>query len=185
MRTSSRRAQFPIGNAITLEQLQRDPYPTYRQLQQSEPISWIAALNMYFVVRYTDVDHLLRDPTHFSVGTAQSTIFDTFGEQMLTVEDPLHQRWRSAFAPWFAATQVRTSLTNVIRGHTSRLLDGIVRRGTVDLRPELAARLPILTMLSFLGLPLECEADIRMWFDSFERALADFQGNSTTRSAAR
>jgi cytochrome P450 len=176
---------FPIGSTVTLEELTRDPYPTYSRMQSEEPISWVSALGMYYVVRYEDVLTVLKDPLHYAVGTEQSTLFDTFGTQMLTVDNEFHGEYRSAFQPYFLPSVVRAQMQERIAGHVDRLLDGFRGLRQVELRSELASRLPILTMLSLLGLPLEREVDLRGWYDSFEEALANFEWRPDVRETAR
>ena len=176
---------FPIGSAVTAAELAHDPYDIYRRLRESEPISWVRELNMYYVVRYDLVDRILKDPKRFTVGTERSTLFDTFGTHLLTVEDPLHARYRSSFAPTFLPGILRDTLEAQIRSHTTGLIAEFTGAGEVELRSAFAARLPILTMLSLLGLPLEHEPSLRRWYDSFERALANFQWDAEIRTAAR
>jgi cytochrome P450 len=176
---------FPIGSTVTAAALARDPYDIYRRLREREPISWLPELNMYYVVRYDLVDRILKDPERFTVGTEHSTLFDTFGTHMLTVEGLLHTRYRSSFAPTFLPGTVRAALEAQIRSHTTGLIAQFAAAGEVELRSAFAARLPILTMLSLLGLPLEHEPSLRTWYDSFERALANFQWDAAIRTAAR
>lgn len=176
---------FPIGAAVTAEALARDPYPIYRRMRESEPISWVPALRMYYVVRYDLVARILEQPELFVVGTDQSTLFDTFGVHMLTVEDPVHSRYKSAFSAAFTPAALRDGIETQIRAQAGNLIAGFAAAGETDLRPAFAARLPILTVLAFFGLSLEHEADFRLWYDSFERALANFAWESSVRVAAK
>jgi cytochrome P450 len=176
---------FPIGSAVTAAALAHDPYEIYRRMRESEPISWVGDLNMYYVVRYDLVYRILKDPERFTVGTERSTLFDTFGAHLLTVEDPLHARYKSSFAPTFLPGTLRETLEARIRAHTTGLIAEFSGAGRVELRSAFAGRLPILTMLSLLGLPLEHEQSLRGWYDSFERALANFQWDAAIRTAAR
>jgi cytochrome P450 len=178
-------ACFPIGASVTAAALARDPYPIYRRMRQSEPISWVSALRMYYVVRHDLVERILEQPELFVVGTDQSTLFDTFGVHMLTVEDPLHSRYKSAFSHAFMPPALRDGIAAQIRSHAENLIAGFIDAGETDLRTAFAARLPILTMLSFFGLSLEHEPDFRVWYDSFERALANFDWESSIQVAAK
>lgn len=176
---------FPLGAAVTAAALAHDPYDIYRRMREREPISWVRELDMYYVVRYDLVDRILKDPERFTVGTERSTLFDTFGTHLLTVEDPLHARYRSSFASTFLPGALRETLEARIRSHTVGLIAAFSGAGEVELRSAFAARLPILTMLSLLGLPLECESSLRRWYDSFESALANFRWDAGIRAAAR
>jgi cytochrome P450 len=182
--TDARAALYPIGSSVDVADLARDPYPTYARMRTAEPISWVAALGMYYVVRYEHVQAILGDPVRFSVGTEHSTLFDTFGTHMLTVDDSRHEQYRAAFQPFFVPSAVRHA-ERQIRGHVDCLIDAFAAHKRVDLRHGFASRLPVRTMLSLLGLPLERESDVRRWYDSFEAALANFRWDADVRSTAR
>jgi cytochrome P450 len=175
---------YSVGASVTPEALALDPYPIYARLQAEEPISWIPALNMYYIVRYEHVHAMLTDPARFTVGTEHSTLYDTFGTHMLTVDTSRHEHYRREFASSLTPGALKGVLETTIMGHASTLIDGFADRGGIDLRSAIASRLPILTMLSLFGIPLEREADIRKWYDSFEAALANFQWDNAVRNAA-
>jgi cytochrome P450 len=174
-----------IGASITLAALARDPYPIYARLQAEEPISWIPSLNMYYAVRYDHVHAMLTEPARFAVGTEHSTLFDTFGTHMLTVDSSDHERYRKEFAPSMGANSLRNALEDAIARHVDALIDEFQGQGRVELRSAFAARLPILTMLSLFGIPFAREAAVREWYDSFEAALANFEWHDEVRRTAQ
>src|ERR1700685_2976804 len=112
--TLAKKARFPIGHEITLAELDRDPYPAFARLREREPISWIPALNMWYVVGYEDVRTALLDTTRMTTVSAQSTILDTFGLHVLTTEGATHDRYRRALRHPFALAFVRAHLEPVI-----------------------------------------------------------------------
>ena len=134
--------RFPLGAAVTVEALAEDPYPIYARLRQHEPVSWVGALGMYLVVSHAQVERILLDPRRFTLGTEHSLLTDTFGENLLTVEDPLHARYRAPFAPTFMPAALRANVEAGIRAEVDQLIDGFAAAGTVELRQAFAARLP-------------------------------------------
>jgi cytochrome P450 len=176
--------RFPIGCAVALEELNRDPYPVFARLAAQEPISWIRALNMWYVVGYENVRVALADPRLTTV-SERSTIYDTFGEHMLTTEGDAHDRYRRAAQQFFTPSYIRSQLEPTIRAHTERLVDDFERQGRVELRSAFAARLPVQVMLTLCGLPAAEEPRLRGWYDNFEAALANFSGDQAVRDAAR
>jgi cytochrome P450 len=179
-----RASSYPIGAALTEAALVRDPYPAYRALLRKEPISWIEALSMWWVVRYDDVVEILKNDSDFGTASERSTIYDTFGDQMLSSDGERHRRYRSGFRDAFQAKAVRDGLAAQIAHDVDRLIDGL-SGGRCELRREFAARLPVLTMLRVLGLPPEDEARLRRWYDQFEAALANFTWRADIRAAGR
>ncbi len=181
----TKRASFPLGHDITLEELDRDPYPVFARLREHEPISWVPALNMWYVVRYEDVRTALFDAARLSTASSQSTIFSTFGAQILTTEGATHDRYREATRHPFAPEFIRNQLETAIREAAAALVDGFKEEGRADLRARFAGRLPIQVMLLVCGLPVDAEPRMRRWYDSFEAALANFTGDMQIRTAAQ
>jgi cytochrome P450 len=181
----SKQARFPLGHAITLEELDTDPYPVFARLREQEPISWLPALNMWYVVGYENVRMALLDSPRLTTASSQSTIFDTFGEHMLTTEGNLHDRYRKAMRHAFTPAFVRDHLETAIGAAAANLVNDFESQGRADLRTAFAARLPIQVMLLLCGLPARAEVQMRRWYDSFEAALANFIGDPTIRARAR
>ena len=183
--TLAEKTRFPVGREITLAELNRDPYPVFARLREHEPISWIPALNMWYVVGYEDVRTALLDPTRMTTVSAQSTIVDTFGSHVLTTEGATHDRYRQALRHPFAPGFISSHLEPAIAAAATSLIDEFEKRGQADLRSVFASRLPIQVILLVCGLPAEAECHMRRWYDSFEAALANFTGDDNIRTAAR
>jgi cytochrome P450 len=170
---------------IDLVELDRDPYPIYATMRENEPVCYVPELKMYFVTRYADVTAVLQDTEHFIVGTEQSTVFDTFGEHMMTLEDERHDAYKRAHQPFFLPATIRDSLEARIREHADLLIDNFEGESEVELRAAFASRLPVLTMLSMFGLVLDEEARLREWYDAFEKALSNFTWDASIRTKGR
>lgn len=181
----SKSLRFPVGARITLDELDADPYPAYRRLREQEPVSWIAALGMYFVTRYEDVQTVLRDTGTYVVGTENSTLMDTLGEHMLTTEGELHDLYKNPLLPSFRTGAIRDAMEAAIAGHVESLIDGFVADGYVELRSAFARRLPVLSILSLFGLPADDEPLLRQCYDTFERSLTNFSHEERIRADAR
>lgn len=177
-------AGSPLGQAIRLEQLDADPYPIFERLRAEEPVSWVPALGMWYVTRHADVREVLLDSGRFTTAWEHSTIFETFGAHMLTTEGAQHDRYRMAALHAFMPGNIRARLEPAMEKAADHLIAGFEAAGEAELRSAFASRLPIQTILLTFGLPLEGEALMRGWYDSFERALANFGGDAAIKSAA-
>ena len=183
--SGQRRARFPLGHAVTLEELAADPYPVYVRLREHEPVTWLDALGMWYVTGYEDAREAMLDARRLTTASDRSTIFDTFGAHMLTSEGAAHDRYRRATQYAFAPAFVRTQFDVAIGVAATRLVDKFADIGTTELRTSFASRLPIQVILLVCGLPSEAEARMRHWYDSFEAALANFAWDQAVRARAR
>lgn len=181
---SEKTKNFPVGSSISTKAFHADPYAIYAQLLAKEPITWVEELGMYLVVGYTQVQSILMDSDHFSTGTDHSTIFDTFGNHMLTVEGTDHERYKGSVRSSFMPKNIRLQMERVIEKHVDTLIGSFAAKGCVELRSAFASRLPVLTILSLFGLPLEDEQHLRRWYNSFEEALANFTWDDKVRANA-
>jgi cytochrome P450 len=181
----AREKRFPVGREITLAELERDPYPVFERLRQYEPISWVAALNMWYVVGYEHVRTALLDTYRLTTEAAQSTILDTFGVHILTSEGAMHERYRQALRHPFTPAFIRAHLETAIGAAAAALIDEFEQHDQADVRSVFASRLPIQVILLVCGLPAEAEPQMRRWYDSFEAALANFTGDPQIRETAR
>jgi cytochrome P450 len=178
-------ARFPIGAAVKLAELDRDPYPIFARLRTSEPISWVAALNMWYVTGYENVRSIILDTGRFTTASEHSLLFDTFGAHLLTTEGALHDRYRIAVQPHFSAAFIHSHFEEPIRIAAAALIEGFRSAGQIELRSSFARRLPIQGILIACGLPLSAEARIRQWYDSFEAALANFTHDQAVQLRAQ
>ena len=175
----------PIGSRIDIARLDRDPYPLLAELQDKEPISWIADLGMWYVTRWEHVREILLDAEGFTTHSEHSTIFDTFGPQMLSASGDTHRRYKLSTRFAFRPTYVREHLQKTIEVQVGKLIEGFVDQGRTELRTSFASRLPVQIMLQVFGMSASDEPRVRGWYDSFEAALANFAWDEEVRLAAR
>ncbi len=177
--------RFPLGDEVTVAELDRDPYPVLAELCEHEPVSFVGELGVYFVTRFDDVRDILRDTDSFVVGTEDSLVFDIFGEHMMTVEGTEHHRHRKPHLGFFLPPAIHNNLEPTIRAHANALIDEFEPLGEVELRRAFSGRLPVLTMLSLFGIPLTEEKTFRALYDEFEKALSNFTWDEEIRTRGK
>jgi cytochrome P450 len=122
-----------FGEQITLEELERDPYPIYERLRDEEPVSWVPAVQLWLVTRYEDVRTVDLTPEVFTAATDPSTLNRTMGVNMLGSEGPDQQRIRRVVEPPFRPRDVEERTKGMIPDLANELIDGFASRGTCDL----------------------------------------------------
>jgi cytochrome P450 len=146
------RAGFPVGAAVTLEELESDPHPVLARLREQEPVSWLPALDAWVVTRRDLVLQAMRDARTFTVDDPRFSTAQVVGPSMLSLDGEQHRRQRDPFAAPFRLDAVRARFTDIVAGEVERLLGLIAPRGAADLRLELAGPLSVMTMVEALGL---------------------------------
>lgn len=177
--------RFPMGASLVPAELSRDPYPALQQLQATEPVSWVPALDMWYVTRYEDCRQVLLDDDTFTTVSPHSLIEATFGQQVLSSDGSLHRRFKTALRGGFLRRTVRSTIEPRIKNLADTLVNEFAGQGACELRASFASRLPVQTMLALFGLPLSEELRLRAWYDRFERALANFERDERVARAAR
>ncbi len=93
-----RTADFPIGAAATLEELEADPHPFLARLREREPVSWLPALSCWLVTDRELSLQVMRDPETFTVDDPRFSTGQVVGPSMLTLDGAEHARHRDPFA---------------------------------------------------------------------------------------
>jgi cytochrome P450 len=151
--------------------LQADPFPLYRRLREEAPVIELDD-GTWLVTRHADVSALLRNRSISSAQVggnpgAPVAELEVNGRNLMIASDPpVHTRRRGAVAPQFTVHPVH-ALRPAIEAHVEHRLDEVAARlaagGVVDLVPTFCARIPMDTLCSLLGLPLDDEGRLRRW----------------------
>ncbi|MEM9777279.1 MAG: cytochrome P450 [Chloroflexota bacterium] len=181
---ANRNKQFPIGASITIEQMDRDPYSIFQQLQAREPVSWAPAFNFWMVTRRADVLNMLRDAATYTMEPIDGQINpmeDTFGPMMLSLDGPEHKKIRDVFVEPYRPRHCRNFYADLITQTADRLIADIADQEVVDLDKEFSDKLSVYVVVATLGFPVDDLSHFRSFYDDFGAAI----GNVTLQSDIR
>jgi cytochrome P450 len=173
-----------IGEQVTLEELERDPYPLYARLRDEEPVSWVPAVGLWLVTRFDDVRHVDLSPEVFTAATEPSTLNRTMGVNILGSEGPDQQRIRRVLEPPFRPRDVEERTKGMIPALANELIDGFVDRGEVDLFREFADPMSVRSLRFMLGLDEVPWEDLLRWNEGLMPGLANFEGDPAKQAPA-
>ena len=145
-----RSERFPVGAAVTVDQLVDDLHPTLARLRSTEPVSWLPSIGGWLVTGYDQALEVLRDPDRFTVDDERFTTGRVVGPSMLSTDGAEHQRHRQPFEAMFRRAAVATA-TDAMSETAGRLIDGMRDRGGSELRTTYAAPLAVDVIARFLG----------------------------------
>ncbi|MBW4541089.1 MAG: cytochrome P450 [Myxacorys chilensis ATA2-1-KO14] len=152
-----------------------DPYSFYKQARSEEAIFHSPVLNGYVVTRYADILTVLKDPVCYSsadnlkpIVRYSPEVIDVlrqgfpFVSDLVNSDGDQHKRLRAPFLKAFAPEKLQ-AMENSIRAIANRLVDSFVNDGHVDIIARFAYPLPLETILTMYGVPLDRMADIKQW----------------------
>lgn len=173
-----------IGSTISVEALERDPYPIYERLRAEEPVSWVESVGLWLVTRWDDCVLVDKTPSLFSGETEPSTLNRTFGKNLLGSEGAYHDRIRAIIYPWFRVQAIGHYPDEVIAPIAHELVDGFAGRGEVELVSELAEPLSARTLKRALGLRDVPEETLRRWFVDLATGASNFEADPAKQEIA-
>ena len=173
-----------LGGSITLDDLERDPYPIYARLREEEPISWVPAVQLWLVTRHDDVRHVDLTPDVFTADTDPSTLNRTMGRNMLASEGVDQERIRRITEIPFRPRDVEQRTQGMIPKLAHELVDGFVDFGSVNLFTEYCDPMSVRSLQFMLGLDDVAWQDILRWNAGMMPGLANFEGDPEKQGPA-
>ena len=171
------------GVDVSLEMLERDPYPAFASLQEREPVALVPSLDMWLVTRWDDVVYVCEHPELFGSNTEPSWLRDCLGENMLTLDGSAHDRladgMRSPFVSSSALLVVRDGLPALF----DELIDGLDSAGDVEMMSAYAEPLANLTLAAALGWSVDWR-DLAAWNRGVCTGIANFDNDPTKAAIA-
>jgi cytochrome P450 len=177
--------RFPIGADISLDQLDRDPHPVLAALRESEPMSWIPALDCWLVTSYALALQVIRDAASYTVDDPRFSTGRVVGPSMLSLDGDAHARHRAPFAPPFRPLAVRDRFAEAVAAEAQRLVDEIAPAGKAELRRALAGPLAAYAMTRALGLGPGEVAAVLAWYDAIVSAVTEITAGSDVPDSGR
>ena len=164
---------FPLGAAVTLDQLDLDPHPVLAALRELEPVSWLPALEGWLVTRYDLAVHVMRDAETFTVEDPRFSTAQVVGPSMLSLDGEAHSRHRAPFAAPFRPRAVRDRFAVAATEEADRLIDTFADDGGAELRRSFAGPLAASIMARALGLEQGEVGTMLGWYDAIVAAVTD------------
>jgi cytochrome P450 len=147
-------------------ELDVDPYPVYRRMQEEAPVYRNERLDFYALTRFEDCLDAFLDWQSYS--SAQGTVLELMGDEQFSgaliifMDPPKQTRYRNLVSKAFTPARIR-DLEARIREIAVRYLDALVGRPRFDAVKEFTAKLPMDVISSMLGIPPEDRDTVRGW----------------------
>jgi cytochrome P450 len=179
------RDDFPIGASVTLEQLDQDPHQVHARLRESEPVSWLPALDGWLVTRRDSALTVMRDAATFTVDDPRFSTAQIVGPSMLSLDGDAHARHRAPFVGPFRPTAVRERFAQPATAEADRLIDAFAPAGAAELRRSFAGPLAAAIMARALGIDHNEVDAMLTWYDGIVTAVTEITAGHETPQSGR
>ncbi len=176
-RPASGPGAFPLGAAVTLADLDRDPHPWLDRLRDTEPVSWLPALHGWLVTRHDLAVAAMRDSAAFTVDDPRFSTARVVGPSMLSLDGAAHGRHRAPFTKGFGRAEIHARLAAFVVAEADRLVTAIRPGGAADLRRTLAGPLAVAVVAEALGLGDADPATVLDWYAAIVGSVSALTGD--------
>ena len=175
-RPASSPGAFPLGAAITLVDLDRDPHPWLARLREAEPVSWLPDLHGWLVTRHDLAVAVMRDSAAFTVDDPRFSTARVVGPSMLSLDGAAHGRHRAPFTKGFGRAEIYARLAAFVVAEADRLVAAMRPDGAGDLRRALAGPLAVAVVAEALGLGDADPATVLDWYAAIVGSVSALAG---------
>ena len=168
---TSNLGRFPLGAAITLDELDADPHGPLAVLREREPVSWLPVLDGWLVTRRDLCIEVMRDAVTFTVDDPRFSTAQVVGPSMLSLDGETHRRHRDPFAEALRGTELRDRLAVRVGQEARRLVAAFAPTGAAEIRRDLAGPLAVNVVADALDLLDVAPGTVLGWYDEIVAAV--------------
>lgn len=160
---------------ISIDDLDRDPYPVYARLRGSDPIAPVPAANCWFATRWSDVETIARHPD-FTAVSPEAPVNAAFGQpNVLTSDGPMHQALRGGIEPHYRPKRVAEYIETLVRPIAEAQLQAFRASGSNDLLTEYFEPISALALARSFGFTDVDTPTLRRWFHGLSQGAINFE----------
>ena len=174
-----------IGERLTLDALEAEPYAALAELRAHEPVSWVPVLDGWLVTRRDLCIAVMRDAARYTVDDPRFSTAQVVGPSMLSLDGEEHRRHRDPFAAAFRRPEVMSRFAGVVREEADSLVGGLAARGAAEIRRELAGPLAVRVVAAALELIDADPSEVLGWYDEIVAAVDRVSTGGEVGAAAR
>jgi cytochrome P450 len=164
---------------VTVEDLERDPYPIYAELRERSPVAYMPCLDVWMVTSWATVEAACTDPAAFPAHVENSPTDRALGGiSMMTADgEPAKQR-RRPFDATLRPRAVEATMTAVFERLCRERLATLQGRDGVDLVPEYFEPVSVLSLAHGMGLADTVDAPTLVrWFGGLAAGVSNYEGD--------
>jgi cytochrome P450 len=164
------------ADAITVVELDDDPYPIYARMRREAPVCFVPAVGLWFVTRFADVEYAASHPELIDSRVTPSPLDRTMGgESILVLDGEPQKKLRAMLDPSLRPRVVEETTPDLIEPLVAGLLDDLAPRGRAELMAEYFEPVSVLGLGRVLGLGHLSGDTLRRWFHGLAEGAINFE----------
>ena len=164
----------PTDDSITLDGLDRDPFPIYRRLRAEAPVVRVPQTGRILLTKAADTRYVKDNPGLFSSDDPNTPMKRAFRAHTLMRKDGAeHLAERNAMAPAFSPKVIRDDWVPQYQKIAEDYVARLPRGEVIDLFPALSGPYAARGLAILLGLDEASDDDLQRW----SQTLIDGAGN--------
>lgn len=157
---------------VSMEELERNPYPFYERLRNEAPLAFVPVLGSYVAATRRMCETIATHPKFGAVITRAGG--RTFGHPaVIGVNGDVHDDLRSMVDPALQPSEVDRWVEGVVRPVAKRFVEEIEMNGSADMMAEYCEKVSVRAVGDLLGLASVDEGTLRDWFHRLSRSFTN------------
>jgi cytochrome P450 len=165
-------------SAVTVDDLERDPYPIYAELREHAPVAYMPCLDVWMVTSWAAVEAACTDPVAFPAHVEHSPTDRALGGiSMMTTDGEPARRRRRPFDPTLRPRAVDATMTPVFERLCRERLDAFEREGgSVDLVKAYFEPVSVLSLAHGMGIADAVDGPTLVrWFGGLAAGVSNYE----------
>ncbi len=172
-------------DAITVEDLDRDPYAIYARLRREAPVAYVPVVDTWFVTRFADVQAVAEQAELFPATHGESPVELTFGKPaIIAVDGEVHHELRRSFDGKFRPRMVEGYIDDLVRPIAVAAVDGLRGRSEAELMADYFEPISVTSLAVVLGLGDLGPDVLRRWFKGMSVGATNFEHDPDKQAIA-
>lgn len=176
-----------FADTITVEELERDPYPIFARLRAEQPVAWVPAVNCWLVTRAADVEVVCTRTELFTAEAPDSPVDVSFGGRtLMTMDGAEHLELRRSLDAKFRPRVVATYIDELVTPIAQQALDRLLAKPdrTAELMTEYFEPISVLSLGKVLGLGHLSAQTLQDWFHGLAMGATNFEQDATKQAVS-
>ena len=167
------KGEFLVGSSLLPTHLETNLHTALHKLRNTEPVSWLPALDAWYITSFELCTHVMRDAKTYTVDHPGFSTAQVVGESMLSLDGAEQQRHRQPFEKPFRKKAVEQEFSTTTKDYIENLLSELLPNKKAELRRDFAGPIAVQTMIQALGLNHIPVTEVLDIYDSIVQGVTD------------